>query len=61
MPGSAKPEDPLTGKDADNALTAFGKAVEVPYKNSGEIKETTLTRGELAELLKAYVEPLMQE
>ena len=61
MPGSAKPEDPLTGKDADTALTAFGKAVEVPYKNSGEIKETTLTRGELAELLKAYVEPLMQE
>ena len=60
VPASAAPEEKLTGKAAETALESFSKAVEVPYSRNEDAKEEAITRGELAELLKAYVEPLMQ-
>ena len=57
---SADPAEKLTGKDAETILAAFSKAVQVSYSKNGDASESPITRGELAELLKAYIEPLME-
>ena len=50
----------LSEKDADNALAGFSKAVGLSYSKNADAGDKALTRGELAELLKAYIEPLME-
>jgi len=32
---------------------------QIPYEAAEDVKETALSRGELAQILQAYVEPLM--
>ena len=61
LPADADPEAKLTGKDADTALADFSRAVQVPYTKDSGAKDEALTRAELAEILKAYIEPLMAE
>ena len=57
---SADPEEKLTGKEAENILAAFSKAVGLSYSKNADASEGPITRGELAELLKGYIDPLMQ-
>ena len=45
-------------KHPDEILDLFSAAVEVPYESIGT-GDDPLTRGELAEIVKAYAEPLM--
>ena len=51
-------DDALTGKKADKILTSFSEAAEVDYTSDENASEDVLTRGELAEILMAYVNAL---
>ena len=57
VPASWKAEDTLTGADAQRFLADFSQAVEVEY-TADDAEDKPITRGELAELIKAYVEYL---
>ena len=58
VPAGLGAGDPLTLSAADEILDLFSAAVEVPYESIGT-GDDPLTRGELAEIVKAYAEPLM--
>ncbi|MBQ5405523.1 MAG: insulinase family protein [Oscillospiraceae bacterium] len=55
LPAGSAPDDPLTGAQAEEILTVFGTAAEVPYTAQGAADEA-VTRAELAELLMSFVQ-----
>ena len=57
LPGDVGVDTPLTGASAEEILSAFSKAAEVPYEASGA-EDAPLNRGELAEIVMAYVSAL---
>ena len=57
-PGDWKAEDALTGAGAQRLLSDFSQAIEVEYTPDADAGDQPLTRGELAELIMAYVESL---
>ena len=56
---TAKTDDPLTGVEAQRILTRFSLAADVDFTSDSSATADALTRGELAEVLMAYVEPLI--
>jgi len=56
---SVTAQTPLTGTQAEALLKAFSEMAQIPYEAAEDVKETALSRGELAQILQAYVEPLM--
>ena len=59
LPAGTAADEPLTAAAADGLLSVFSQAVELPYEPDGAATEDVLTRGELAEIVMAYVAPLM--
>ncbi len=58
LPGDVSADTVLTGAAAEEILSAFSEAAELPYEASGA-EDAPLSRGELAEIIMAYVSPLM--
>lgn len=59
LAADASVDEPLTAADADEVLGIFSAAVEIPYEPDASAGDAGLTRGELAEVLASYVEPLL--
>jgi hypothetical protein len=58
MTSSGANGDALTASVLEDALASFSRAVDVPY-DKGKGGADPLTRGQLAQLLTEYAEPLM--
>ncbi len=61
IPATASADTELNGKDVDLILADFSMAVEVEYEHIPGAKPKPVTRGELAEMLTTYAEPLLIE
>ena len=55
MVGCGDNDSPLSGTDAQDALSSFSKAVGLPYKRDAEATDDALSRGEFAELFLQYL------
>ena len=58
MSSSGANEDALTGNGVEDALASFSRAIGLTYTR-GEGGSEALTRGQLAQMLMEYAEPLM--
>ena len=59
LPADAAVDAPLTGKDYNAVMEVFCQMAQISLEAPAET-EDVLTRGDLAELLKSFAEPLMQ-